>query len=92
MCTRPQDWRWSSASAHLAGNDDVLVTVKPMLDRIDNWQQYLMNNDSSYNELLAQHSRTGRPLGSDYFVKKLEKICGKPLAPMKPGRKPANND
>jgi len=33
----------------------------------------------------------GRPLGSDGFVKKLEDICGKPLAPKKAGRKPCNN-
>jgi putative transposase len=92
MCAHPQDWRWSSASAHLAGSDDALVTVKPMLDRVSHWQQYLMNDDLSYNDLVAQHTRTGRPPGSDGFVKKLESICGKPLAPMKPGRKPARNN
>ena len=79
--------RWSSASAHLQGNDDLLVKVKPMLDRVDNWQAYLTEYDSSDNGLIAQHSRTGRPLGSDVFIKKLEVICDIPLAPKKPGRK-----
>ena len=88
MCVHPQDWRWSSASAHLTGSDDILVTVKPMLDRVSNWQHYLSNDDSNDNDLVALHTRTGRPLGSDCFVKKLEVICGKSLVPKKPGRNP----
>jgi putative transposase len=87
MVPSSEDELWSSASAHLAGNNDILVTVKPMLDRINNWQQYLSSSNScnSDNELVAQHTRTGRPLGSDSFVKELESICGKSLAPQKPG-------
>jgi len=92
MCAYPQDWKWSSAAAHLASRDDDLVTVKPMLDRVGNWKQYLTSDDFSCHELVAQHTRTGRPLGSDSFVKKLENICGKPLAPMKPGRKSTKNN
>src|SRR5208282_2221578 len=33
LVARAQDWRWSSVRAHLAGKDDELVTVKPLLDR-----------------------------------------------------------
>ena len=74
------DLKWSSASAHLSGVDDILVTVKPMLDRINNWQHYLSNSNSNDNDLVALHTRTGRPLGSDSFVRKLESICGRSLA------------
>jgi hypothetical protein len=28
------DWEWSSVRAHLAGKDDGLVTVRPVLDRV----------------------------------------------------------
>ena len=92
MCTLPQDWKWSSASAHLNGNNDLLVTVKPMLDLVSNWQDYLANQDSSDYDLISLHSRTGRPLGSDSFVEKLESICKKPLLPKKPGRKPGKEE
>ncbi len=92
MCVNPQEWRWSSASAHLTGKDDILVKVKPMLDRVNGWYEYLSSHDDSDYGLLAQHTRTGRPLGSDCFVKKLEVICGKHLAPKKPGRKPGKVD
>jgi len=31
---RPEDWPWSSVRAHLKGEDDGLVSVKPLLDRV----------------------------------------------------------
>lgn len=47
ICRAPADWSWSSTAAHLAGKDDGLVTVKPMLDRIDDWASYLsMESDT----------------------------------------------
>ena len=36
---KSQDYRWSSARAHLEGIDDDLVKVRPMLDRVDNWSE-----------------------------------------------------
>jgi hypothetical protein len=34
LAQRPQDWAWSSLRAHLAGRDDGLVTVAPLLERL----------------------------------------------------------
>ena len=85
----PQEWKWSSARAHLKGEDDELVRVKPMLDRIGMWCDYLSDPDKNDDEeLIDLHSRTGRPLGSDAFVRRLEVISGEELAPRRPGRKP----
>lgn len=85
----PADWPWSSAIAHLAGKDDSLVTVKPMLDRIKDWESYLSveQGDDEIKQYIRQHSRTGRPLGATGFVAKLESLTGKALAPRTPGRK-----
>ena len=80
-----EDWQWSSARAHLAKQNDGIVSVWPMLERIGDWPKYLLNNHSeARNELIRLHTRTGRPLGSDSFVKKLEHRCGKSLRPGKP--------
>ena len=38
--------------------------------------------------LIESHGRTGRPLGDKNFVEGLEARLGRPLAPMKRGRKP----
>jgi putative transposase len=33
ILSRAEDWVWSSVRAHLAGEDDSLVSVRPVLDR-----------------------------------------------------------
>ncbi|MDZ7750152.1 MAG: transposase [Gammaproteobacteria bacterium] len=82
---QPADWPWSSARAHIDGIDDELVTVAPMLERIDDWPTYLSTEGD--DALVEKHSRTGRPLGSQVFVEKLESLTGRSLAPRKRGRK-----
>lgn len=89
LCRHPAEWRWSSAPAHLVGRDDRLVRVRPMLDRVGDWSSYLASERMEDAELIGQHTRIGRPLGSRDFVQQLEAITGNPLAPRKPGRKPA---
>jgi putative transposase len=41
MVTRAADWPWSSAVAHLMGRDDGVVTVRPLLDRIEDLPAFL---------------------------------------------------
>jgi putative transposase len=88
MCVSPEEWKWSSAQAHISGGDDELVSVQPMLERVRDWNAYLAAaNRPQRDQLIGQHSRTGRPLGSNEFVRELERITGETLAPKKPGRK-----
>ena len=90
LCKHPSDWQWSSACAHLKGEDDALVRVQPMLDRIDNWGAYLADTNMSEDDgVVRLHTRTGRPLGDEKFVSKLEILTGESLALKKPGRKPS---
>jgi len=44
LCGSPFDWPWSSASAHLHGVDDALVTVAPISHRVSNWNEYLRSD------------------------------------------------
>jgi len=83
-----EDYRWSSARAHLSGEDDKLVTVAPMLDRVTDWRNYLDNDltESTKSEF-RMHGRTGRPLGGETFLEDVERIAGRTLRPQKPGRK-----
>ncbi len=88
MVNQPKDYVWSSARAHLAGEDDKLVKVSPMLDRVANWQAYLESDlDDATIDALRMHTKTGRPLGDDSFVDMLELKLGKILRPLKQGRK-----
>lgn len=89
LCERPQDWPWSSVHAHLDGHDDQVVTVQPMLDLVGNWQGYLDSSDDAESiDIIRSHTKTGRPVGEDHFLKDLEKRTGRRIRRKKPGRKP----
>lgn len=92
LAARPQDWTWSSARGHLAGRDDGLATVAPLLAMVGDWAAFLdgAGNDAEGAAFAAlrRHERTGRPLGDDAFVARLEAATGRTLSRRKPGPKP----
>jgi putative transposase len=86
---RPGDWPWSSARAHLAGQDDRLVRVAPLLARIDDFADFLGSaDDGAAATALRAAEATGRPLGSADFVADLERRLGRKLARGRPGPAP----
>ena len=89
LVRRTRDWPWSSAGAHLDGQDDDLVTVQPLLQRVGDWRLFLRADlGEAQLDLLRRHARTGRPLGSAAFVAELERTLQRPLRRGKPGPKP----
>ena len=89
LVRRPRQYRWSSAAAHLKGRDDALVRVAPLLELVGDWGKFL--SEPIAPEAAAQlqaHERTGRPLGHEGFLIKLEKRLQRVLRPRRPGRKP----
>jgi REP-associated tyrosine transposase len=89
LAERARDWRWSSARAHLNGRDDGLVVAAPLLDRVGDWKAFLAAGlDASAAEAIRASQRTGRPLGAQAFIRKLEKRLDRSLARRKPGPKP----
>jgi putative transposase len=90
LVRRVQDWRWSSARAHLSGKDDLVTTVRPLLELAPDWTAFLRGGLKKDDyEAIRAGERTGRPLGSSAFVKGLERRLKRPLAPQKRGPKPA---
>jgi putative transposase len=93
LCARLADWLWSSTQAHLAGADDALVKVRPLLELIPNWEQLIGEPDTSdIGDLLHAHASTERPLGPDSFVEDLERRLQRRLKRQKPGPKPLQRD
>jgi putative transposase len=82
---------WSSVYAHLAEEDDAVVSVAPMLRRVSDWARYL-SEDSNESELerIQPHGRSGRPAGDDCFINQLQLLTGKVLIRRKPGPKRLN--
>jgi putative transposase len=93
LCVRPQEWPWSSATAHLAGGDDALVTVRPRLELVPDWEAFIGGaDDERLHERLRGHASTGRPLGSDAFIDSLERLLARALKRKKPGPKTQARD
>ena len=87
LVEQPGEYPWSSARAHLAGEDDLLVKASPLLAMIGNWQEFLSLSEKDELALLKRHERTGRPLGNESFIDRLEGELARPLRPQKPGPK-----
>jgi len=89
LVVAPGDFPWSSAAAHLRGEDDVLATVGPLLGLVPNWSAFLGTGltEGEWSRL-RRHETTGRPLGDDSFLGRLETLLGRVLRRLKPGPKP----
>jgi len=89
LCDDPRDWRWSSIHAHLKRENDALVDVGPMLDRIGDWGNYLSQpTSSSMIESIRNNSSSGRPAGGDDFISMVETATGMRLRKCRPGPSP----
>ncbi len=91
LVTWAEDWQWSSVAAHLAAKNDDLVQVAPVLERYGNFAKFLAQPlDETLTKQLRQSETIGRPVGTDQWLKKLEKQTGHPLRPQK--RDPKKRD
>lgn len=82
-----EDYAWSSARAHVLRVPDKLLTEFYLGSEIEDWRAYLLGEDKK-EDLAAfrNHESTGRPLGDDVFLTKLEQITGRTLRKNKAGR------
>ncbi|WP_213455612.1 hypothetical protein [Thiocapsa sp.] len=88
LCAGPEDWPWSSARAHQGGADDELVSVRPLLELISDWDRFIGEPDApDIADVLNAHAGTGRPLGPDSFVEDPEQRLRRPLKRKSPGRR-----
>jgi putative transposase len=93
LCRVPWRWRWSRAAAHVAGRDDAVVRVAPLLERVRDWRAYLLEPLGAQEEQLwRRHERTGRPLGEPAFLDRVESLLGRIVRPAQRGRKPKGQE
>jgi len=87
LVRRAEDWPWSSARAHLARRNDMLVSVAPLLERVPQFASLLETSaaDAAAFAPIRAAETTGRPLGGAAFVSDLERRLDRPLARRKPG-------
>jgi putative transposase len=90
---RAEDWRWSSAPAHVRGRVDGLTDLSALTGLHRDWRAMLRDGlegdaEEGKEAAIERHERTGRPLGSDAFIETLEARTGGMLKRRKPGPKP----
>jgi putative transposase len=90
LVRRAEDYTWSSAPAHCGLRPDPLLADISGLRcsaGIEDWSAWLGSGlDDETLKHLRLHSRTGRPLGSDSFVDRLERLSSRVLRPRRAGR------
>lgn len=94
LVRRAEDWRWSSAKAHVLNKADGLTDLDAMAGIHTNWRAMLRDGLEAGHSTKATeaeieaHQRTGRPWGGASFVERLEAATGRRLKQQKPGPKP----
>ena len=77
-------------AAHLAGRDDGIVQVAPVLERVGEFARFLdepVDEDAAYSALRRAET-IGRPIGDQDWLEALEVRTGRALAPGRRGPKP----
>ena len=89
LVATPADWPWSSVGAHLAGRDDGLVEVAPLLERCGGRFADLIAEEPDPARIAALRAAEtiGRPLGAGAFLDRLAALTGRDRRPGKRGRK-----
>jgi putative transposase len=93
LVVEADDWRWSSARAHLRDAHDDFTDVAALAGIHRNWRAMLRHGaeagdaDAVAEAAIEAAMRTGRPLGDEAFVEQLEAASGRTLKRRKPGPK-----
>ena len=91
LCKRPDQWRWSSIHANLAGRTDGLVDTRATRKVVSNWHEYTGSPVSAeLQDSLRKCTRNGRPAGASKFIDDVEASIGKRVRKRKPGRSKDN--
>jgi len=90
MVRYPWTYRWSSAGFHIGQEDEFCLMDKKrwrqQSSSID-WKNILRRKLEKLDiDKLRIHCRTGRPLGTDKFISKLETVIGRRLRALPVGR------
>lgn len=83
---RVEDWKWSSARAHISGTPDRAINLFDWLDKSERSDYARFVSEDGKDDQIRKATSTGRPLGSSTFLEILERQLGRSLKPSKRGR------
>jgi putative transposase len=81
-----EDWKWSSASAHVKGIYDRFLTYPDWLDEKERENYRIFLKEFSDESIIRKATATGRPIGTDEFAEMIGRRLNRMLKPKKGGR------
>lgn len=88
IAKKPWDYKWSSARHHLTRDKSSLIKDNLLRELIGDWKDFLSTASADNDIRLFQlHERTGRPLGDNAFIEKLESLLKISLKKKRAGRR-----
>lgn len=90
LATAPEEYRWSSARAHISGVHDPLLYSDSWLssDERNAYKEFVSLADDEIDKAIRRATNTGRPFASESFIDSLEQQMSQVLRPGRPGRPP----
>jgi putative transposase len=82
---KAEDYPWSSARTHVNKTPDPILSDFFLGVEIPNWSEFLRGSSDGQEQVFERHLQTGRPLGDDGFVDRLEVSLGRILRKDKTG-------
>jgi len=83
-----EQWTWSSAAAHVKGRQDALVKGRAFRMDGEEWKGFLREGIREEElKRIRRHVASGRPMGDDAFVDRVERMLNRVLKKRKPGPK-----
>jgi Transposase and inactivated derivatives len=87
IVSQAEEYRWSSARAHVYSLEDPILSPFSLLSQISDWKAFLQGEEKEEDlKQLRKNQSTGRPLGDESFVERLEWFTGRVLKKKPSGR------
>jgi REP-associated tyrosine transposase len=85
---RADEYRWSSAKAHVSGTEDAVLDKNCyLLSAIKDWKKYLgEDQDDTAVKNIRKHTQSGWPCGNDVFINEIEHLLVRKLSAGPKGR------
>ncbi|MEK6678048.1 MAG: transposase [Nitrospirota bacterium] len=88
LAAKAERYEWSSAKWHILGVEDKILSDKDWLEERDRiaYRRFINKEDKPMEASIRKATTTGRPLGAEGFIKRLEKLLERGILPKKAGR------
>jgi putative transposase len=91
---KAEDYRWSSARAHVLGMVDEILSTQSWLTDTDlnGYRDFIRHEDKNVEDSIRKATSIGRPFGDEIFIKTIGTILNRDITPRDAGRPRKQNE